>query len=76
MALIELSDMCGAIEGYLANYYPDTRLSDLERGLAVAQIKPLLDAVEMYLSQSDKLNANDLEIFSQITQRAFRNGRR
>jgi hypothetical protein len=45
MALVELSDLYGAMEGYLARHYP---------GFTMA----------------------DLQIFSAITQRAFRNGHR
>jgi len=45
MALVELSDMIGAVEHYLRHYHPDTTLEDLIK-------------------------------MSNITQRAFRNGRR
>lgn len=76
MALIELSDMRGAIQGWLGNHYPQMSLHDLEAGVVLPGLKSLLDAVETYLRASPKLAKDDLEIFSQITQRAFRNGRR
>jgi len=31
MVLLELSDLLGAVEGYLENYYPGTSMEDLKR---------------------------------------------
>lgn len=45
MALLELSDLYGAIEGYLEKYHPSVTMTDIE-------------------------------IMSQITKRAFKNGHR
>lgn len=37
MILIELSDMIGAIDGYLAKHFPDTTLSELVAMSAITQ---------------------------------------
>ncbi|TLX17297.1 hypothetical protein FFR93_04615 [Rhizobium sp. MHM7A] len=76
MALIELSDMRGAIDGYIQNHHPGFTLSDMERLPALWQLPNLLAAVQSYLTVQRPLSSSDLELFSQITQRAFRNGRR
>jgi hypothetical protein len=37
MVLLELSDLLGAIDGYLAKHYPDTNMEDLKRMSDVTQ---------------------------------------
>jgi hypothetical protein len=76
MALIELSDMRGAIDGYLQSNHAGLTINDLERLPALWQLPSLLDAVKSYLQAQSPMSVQDLEVFSQITQRAFRNGRR
>jgi hypothetical protein len=76
MALVELSDMRGAIEGYLRKNHQGLSLDDLGRLPALWQLPELLDVVQQYLSVQGPLGESDLQIFSEITQRAFRNGRR
>ncbi len=76
MALIELSDMRGAIDGYIREHHPGLNTADMERLPALWQLPNLLAAVQSYLNVQRPLSASDLELFSQITQRAFRNGRR
>jgi hypothetical protein len=76
MAMIELSDMRGAIDGYIQKNHSGLTIADLERLPALWQLPNLLAAVQGYLSKQEPMAVEDLEIFSQITQRAFRNGRR
>lgn len=76
MAIIELSDMRGAVEAYLKNYHDGVTLQELERAPALRQLGYLLDAVKSFMMSAKPMTVEDLEVFSKVTQRAFRNGRR
>jgi len=45
--------------------------------MALAELSDLYGAIDLYLSKNySELEMNDLKVMSQITARAFRNGRR
>lgn len=82
MALLELSDLYGAIQGYLERHHPAVSVWDLggsgdfvDPGLR--EVSGIYRNVRGYLSsRHPDTTVEDLRTMSEVTQRAFRSGRR
>tara|TARA_Y100000034_G_scaffold136841_1_gene216280 strand:- start:5102 stop:5302 length:201 start_codon:yes stop_codon:yes gene_type:complete len=66
MALVELSDLVGALELFQEKY-PDSKKDE---------IKEIKIKINEYLKSLQNITMEDLEVMSHITKRAFQNGRR
>ncbi len=82
MALVELSDLYGAIQGYLAKHHPTLTVETLGCGSVAAndpmrELKLLVKSMKEHLTtRHPSLGMRDLSAMSAVTQRAFRNGHR
>lgn len=85
MALVEMSDLYGAIQGYLERHHPTVTVADLGDPVGCGAFvgRELQEVSEIYRNMCGHLSTKhpdtsieDLRMMSGVTQRAFRNGRR
>jgi hypothetical protein len=82
MALVELSDLYGAIEAYLQNHHQMMTMADLRNGVIpedeqLSTLRALLGRMDDHLlTYHPSLAMSDLRAMSDVTKRAFPNGHR